>query len=339
MTARKLSDSEKQDILQLYRTTGETSSTLATRYGVSTSTVSRLLKSTLPVDEYEALIQQKRSLRGADSSPEIAEQVIEPEVTKPEVTKPEASIEPFTLPLIESTPELESEPESEPESTSVAPPAPELTVPTRAKPILRHARQANAETLANNGGKQLEVPLANLDTAQPAHVEPGFEEGEVLKEILSQNLVEPEDDLVDDLEDDLDDDLDDDDDDFDGDEGDGGQPLLVSGRLKDGFTVQILPLAEAPIPRTCYLVVDRAAELVAPPLRDFGDLGQIPEAEIQAKTLPIFDNHRIAKRYSNPRTQRVIKLPDGKILSKTSSHLRAKGITRLLIDGRVYALS
>ncbi|MCY7282567.1 MAG: hypothetical protein LH679_03825, partial [Cyanobacteria bacterium CAN_BIN43] len=57
------------------------------------------------------------------------------------------------------------------------------------------------------------------------------------------------------------------------------------------------------------------------------------------KILPVFDNHRIAKRYSNPRTQRVIKLPDGKILQKTYSHLKAKGISRLLIDGRVYALT
>jgi len=74
-------------------------------------------------------------------------------------------------------------------------------------------------------------------------------------------------------------------------------------------------------------------------LKDFGDLGQIPETEFQAKTLPVFDNHRVAKRYSNPRTQRVIKLPDGRVLSKASSHLQAKGITRVLIDGRVYSLS
>jgi hypothetical protein len=34
----------------------------------------------------------------------------------------------------------------------------------------------------------------------------------------------------------------------------------------------------------------------------------------------------------------VIKLPDAQVLQKTSSHLQAKGITRLLIDGQVYAL-
>jgi hypothetical protein len=114
--------------------------------------------------------------------------------------------------------------------------------------------------------------------------------------------------------------------------------LLVNNRFRDGSVIQVLPFTEAPIPRICYLVVDRSAELITRPLKEFGDLGQIPDEEIQEKTLPVFDNHRVAKRYSNPRTQRVIKLPDGRVLQKASSHLRAKGITLLLIDGQVYSL-
>jgi hypothetical protein len=174
------------------------------------------------------------------------------------------------------------------------------------------------------------------------------EAAEVLKEILSDSLLEPEDeeeedDLaeVDDLseDDELDDELDGEEFDEDGVEAGtlSTSDLLVRSALKRGI-VQILPLADAPIPRTCYLVVDRSAELIAPPLKEFGDLGGIPQTETQAKTLPVFDNHRVAKRYSNPRTQRVIKLPDGRVLPKASPHLQAKGITRVLIDGQVYSL-
>ncbi|MDX2228584.1 MAG: helix-turn-helix domain-containing protein [Leptolyngbyaceae cyanobacterium bins.349] len=317
MTARKLSDSEKQDILHLYRTTGETSSSLATRYGVSTSTVSRLLKSTLPADEYEVLIQQKRSMRTAEPTLELQ---LEPEEVE---TLPDPSPEP-----VMAVPE----PEEVPVFVEPAP-------PVKSKPILRSEKRrssADGDRPLVEGepfvayGEQLEVPLVVASGHPHDSVEA---EAEVLKEILGQSLIEPDEDLADDL------DEDDDDEDFDEDFDDDDDQPLLGGRLKEGFTVQILPLAEAPIPRTCYLVVDRAAELIAPPLKDFGDLGQIPAEEVQAKTLPIFDNHRIAKRYSNPRTQRVIKLPDGRVLSKTSSHLRAKGITRLLIDGRVYALT
>ncbi len=321
MTARKLSDAEKQEILHLYRTTAETSSSLATQYGVSTSTVSRLLKGSLPSDEYETLIQQKRSLRSAEAGTEV-----EPVVS---VSKPAAVAAPVA---------------PEPEIISVTSAASAESPVERVKPILRRSRpSASVSPPPEPEVTQLEVPLSIRPTStQPilkpsaSKVDTTLAEAEVLKEILSQNVIEPEEE-EEDLTDDLEDELDEDDDEEGFEDGD-DQPFLVASGLKQGLAVKILPLEEAPIPRTCYLVVDRSAELIAPPLKEFGDLGQIPTEEVQAKTLPIFDNHRIAKRYSNPRTQRVIKLPDGRMLSKASSHLRAKGITRLLIDGQVYSL-
>lgn len=338
MTARKLTDSEKENILHLYRTTGETSSTLAVKYGVSTSTISRILKSSLPADEYESLIQQKRALRTADLS----------EVTK----AAETFSEPTDSELIDSEPTDAIE-EPEPLALEEANTPPESAVEEvvsevlktsgREKPVLRSRKPSSAQTTseAENEAQQLEVPLMQTqpEPSQGRVFEQSNDiEAEVFKEISSEDLITEED--LSELDDELDDDLEDDDEDDEefGDEL-SNKPLLARTQLRDGISIQILPLAEAPIPRTCYLVVDRAAELIAPPLREFGDLGQIPEEEIQAKTLPIFDNHRVAKRYSNPRTQRVIKLPDGRVLSKASSHLKDKGITRLLIDGRVYALN
>jgi hypothetical protein len=108
---------------------------------------------------------------------------------------------------------------------------------------------------------------------------------------------------------------------------------------RDRLQIQVIPLSEAVLPRTCYIVIDKFAELIARPLKDFADLGQIPGEEIQQRTLPIFDNHRVAKRFSNNRTQRVIKVPDSRIFHKTIHHLRSKGITRLLVDGQIYSLN
>jgi hypothetical protein len=98
------------------------------------------------------------------------------------------------------------------------------------------------------------------------------------------------------------------------------------------------PLSEATLPKTCYLVVDRLSELISRPLQDFEELGEIPQGEHQEQTLPIFDNHRVARRFAN-RSQRVMKIPDSRVLQKTGAHLQAKGITRVLIDGKVYSLS
>lgn len=101
--------------------------------------------------------------------------------------------------------------------------------------------------------------------------------------------------------------------------------------------LQILPLSSAALPKTCYLVIDRAAELITRPLKEFAELGKIPAEEVQQKTLPVFDNHRVARRFSK-RRERVIKIPDGRMIQKTRSYLEAKGITRLLLDGQIYSL-
>ena len=97
------------------------------------------------------------------------------------------------------------------------------------------------------------------------------------------------------------------------------------------------PLSAAAFPKTCYLVIDRAAELITRPLKDFAELGKVPPQEIQQRTLPIFESHRIARRFSK-RKEKVIKVPDGRLIEKAHAQLEAKGITRLLMDGRIYAL-
>ncbi|ELR98636.1 hypothetical protein GLO73106DRAFT_00024730, partial [Gloeocapsa sp. PCC 73106] len=141
--------------------------------------------------------------------------------------------------------------------------------------------------------------------------------------------------LGEDLEDEDDEDDEDDyeeDEDWEEQTSDFATQILTHGRPQ----VEVLPLSEAYFPKVCYVVIDRFAELITRPLQEFADLGKIPLTEIQQKTLPIFDNQKVARRFSN-RSQRVIKVPDGRLFKKTSGYLKAKGITRLLIDGQVYA--
>jgi transposase-like protein len=370
MTAPKLSDLEKQQILDRYRQTSETSSTLASRYGVSTSTISRVLKNGLPADEYEILIQQKRAARlsedaqpvdASEPSGEIAAEVVSSERVAPQEVALEAN-EDVDVSIAGSVSESEAdaavanrkgESFSSAAGGAISSPKPKAT----SAPVLR--RRSNSPTGGETAveGSQLSLPKLFGGEEQAADAADTFRDGaeesgtqvtdEVLlnpteaaafQDLLDEDLLDSDDDDDDDLDDELDEGLEEDDDDLDEDQDPSDPVLLVSSRLQDGSVIQVLPFAEAPIPRTCYLVVDRAAELITRPLKEFGDLGQIPDAETLEKTLPVFDNHRVAKRYSNPRTQRVIKLPDGRILQKASSHLRAKGIMLLLIDGRVYSL-
>lgn len=288
----RLSDSDKTQIIELYRQPGETTLTLAERYGVSNTTISRILKNALSPEEYDSLIQQKRFAgRNAARNATAEESPVQGSLLE--------------TPVVEA-PAVEPKP-AKPEA-----------------PIRRVRKRISGTTVVET---EIE-PVAELEKVVPvAAVE------EILAETKRDSMLEEDEDEEDDL-----DDLDDLEDLEDEDENEDDRPVLPSLHLSSTDFIQVLPIAEAAIPRTCYLVVDRSAELVARPLQEFAELGQIPSDEVQERTLPVFDNHRVAKRFSNIRTQRVIKVPDSRVLQKAAPHLQAKGITRLLIDGQVYAL-
>ena len=285
MTRSKLSDSDKQNITQLFRESEETIAQLADRFEVSSSTIRRILKSQLPNQEYEALIATKQDKR---------------------VPKATRKDKPIPAKKTDSAEDSSSKPIKVIES------------PTRPAPIKKQrSRTADSAT-------QDEAEIRS----EPSQPKPAADDD--LAEIIA------------DIEHDLHDpDLDSDDedlDDFDSDDDDGADADSPIGmNLESAELIQILPFSEAQFPKTCYLVIDRSAELITRPLQAFGELGTIPENEVDAQTLPIFDNHRIARRFSH-RTQRIVKVPNSSVLQKTCSQLLAKGITRLLINGYVYAL-
>ncbi|WP_200817589.1 transposase [Calothrix rhizosoleniae] len=311
---RKLTDSDKQEILKLYRESAETTSTLAERYGVSNSTISRLLKSTLPEDEYEYLVSLKRAARTPEGRAQVSYQQ---QPFKPEPPEPEEVAQPKPVKAKPSKPSI---------SKAIKKSADVDSSGTR-----RVRRRSSAVT---QSGNQIAEQLELLEPESPEIEEipsPLLEdednriENQVIAEMLGEDLLTDEEELED---------FDDDDDDEEFEE---TTPILRK-RISGSSVVQVLPLSTANLPRTCYLVIDRSAELITKPLKDFADLGQIPNLETLSNTLPVFDNHRVAKRFSTKR-DRVIKVPDSKMLHKTRYHLNAKGITRLLIDGQVYSLA
>jgi len=329
-TVRKLTDSDKQEILKLYRETAETTSTLAERYDVSNSTISRLLKSTLPEDEYEYLVSLKRAARTPEGRAQVNYEQLPLLMNKePEVEPVKSDSKPIELPKLKSQePAIEVPSESEPDEET-----------EESSGIRRVRRRSSAvekpkprvikklDTPQEPPPEIASIPSPILDEERPKVA--------VYAEMLGEEILDESEDL-DDL-DDLDDDLEDEDYEEDEDYFEEPRPLVTRRRLGEA-PVQVLPLSAAHLPRTCYLVIDRSAELITRPLKDFGDLGQIPTIETQQRTLPIFDNHRVAKRFSTKR-DRVIKVPDSRMLQKARTHLQAKGITRLLIDGQVYSLS
>ena len=436
MSPRKLTENDKQEILEQYRTSQATTSTLAKSYEVSSSTISRFLKNKLSSTEYEDLIQQKRLARTprgeksakkakdstkktkttqnrksskAKSKPEevqtvdidvaidettvvstpesipdaiatpadlkdtpldevasdaesdfveLSEQRLASEevavddtaIEKEIVTQPKAESKPTTIPRRRRRRSTTTS-ESAPDITRVESPAPqgepekvtnklvldkkvikidesEALASDKPAPTLKEEASLSAD-VEETFSPQKDAPIDNSPLSQRLILKSDRTESEPEEDDDDVDLITLKEMLGEDLDDFNDDDDDEDDEDWEEED--------ISYRSSSLGDVKILPLSQASFPRTCYLVIDRAAELIVKPLSEFADLGVIPTEENRETTLPVFDNHRIAKRFSH-RRERIIKVPDGRMLQKTSRYLQDKGITRLLIDGQIYSL-
>jgi hypothetical protein len=114
-------------------------------------------------------------------------------------------------------------------------------------------------------------------------------------------------------------------------------PVAVLPLAINHDPVAVQPLTACEFPDSLYMLVDKTVELQAKPLREFTELGQLPPDEEELQALQLFANPRQAKRHCG-RTQRVIKMPDPEVFMRRASYLQVKGITRLVVEGNLYAL-
>ena len=86
-----------------------------------------------------------------------------------------------------------------------------------------------------------------------------------------------------------------------------------------------------------YFLVDRKVELENIYLKDLPDWDFLPEVEKERKVIPLFDNHREAKRNCS-KQQKVIKIADTSIFIITKPYLLSKGISRLIFRDLLISL-
>ncbi len=340
MARSKLSEQEQQQIVSTYRGSPATAVELAEQFQVSISTISRVLKENIAADEYQLLVNRKRSAARRKDSGE------------PEILPTDPPDAPFAAPAPSppsrtrrrsSSSQAGSEDETGrnsgtefPEQQQVLPLEPELPSPPSSIETL-------TETLTAADSEELD-PDDEDETDEDSGTEGELPAGEL------ELVAELQEDLEDVEEDETDEDSDLEEEDGDEEEEDSDYFLedgLEEDRLADpGYQFQVLPLEELIPPETCYAVIDRYQELATRPLKEFFNLGSLPPEGIDsANTLPIFDNHRVARRFSEMSRHgsntyppyRVIQFP-GHILETVRTQLQKKGITHLLMDGQIYSL-
>ncbi|AFY69412.1 hypothetical protein Pse7367_1115 [Thalassoporum mexicanum PCC 7367] len=344
MAATKLSVKDKKEILRLYCDTDASTTSLAKQYGVSSSTVLRLLQELMSPEEYRQVVSQKQTKGKKRTKSKSRSTAAKPAKPIPAEAETKSKAKPSKA---KGTKGKDVDQDQNGEQLNLI----EAEQDTPSKPAKSNRRRrSNSADRSSTGNKE-----QSKEADSPVKlVEPDDEAGDRGQIQSSANLDQEniDDEIAEDLASELaiddlvgdefgdEDDLDDDDEDEDEDDLDDDEPEdseeITRPTTKTRDQIAILPLDAAELPNTLYVVIDRAAEIITKPLKDFRELGQIPTEELHLATMPVFNNHRVARRFSN-RNQKIIKFSGG-LLHAAQQKLAEKGIMRLLFDGQVYAL-
>lgn len=318
MATARLSDSQKQELVQRFRQ-GENTQALADHFGCSSTTVTRLVRSELGEEAYGALREERQKKGGRDRQIPLAIGSPSPAIGTTEADGASAQPDPPVAALV-------------------------AEAPPEAAPARSGRRRSSAATPAANLPEAAAATVAAVPPVAPTAVisENALEQAENALEPAEEKTITLAIDDADDFgEDDGEDDLLSSDDD--GDE-DGSQDAeefhtvaVLPISVDDQQEIRPAPWSPAVLPSCAYLLVDKTVELQARPLAEMPELGRLPSEEQQRQALVLFTNPRQAKRQCG-RTQRVIKLPDPALLGRTAPYLLAQGISRVVIEGALYAL-
>jgi len=299
MAATRLSDSQKQELVARFRD-GEASGSLAEAFGCSANTVSRVVRTALDPEEYEALKQQ----RGRS-----AVQVAAPT----EAAKAEPSTIPGALTSGSSEPGMPEEPPQfghwvRHQVDGVG----QASAPVSEAP----GPGADAQDLPDGDQGHAALAIDDADDFADDAGDDSDEEGDEAEDgdsVLGR-YGDPR-------------------------EGD-GQTFVVlplGQAIEDRPSLTVQPLEPADLPASVYMLVDKTVELDIKPLKELPELGALPDGEGERQALVVYANPRQAKRYCG-RNQRVIKVPDSGVLARTAPYLLSQGVTRLVVEGALYSL-
>ena len=96
-------------------------------------------------------------------------------------------------------------------------------------------------------------------------------------------------------------------------------------------------ISETVLPKVVYMIVDKKIELETKLLKDYSDWQFLSQSELNRKTIEIYFDITIAKRFCN-REQKVIKVPNTKVFSIAAPILISKGISRIVCPDKLIAL-
>ena len=111
--------------------------------------------------------------------------------------------------------------------------------------------------------------------------------------------------------------------------------LEIDNSIQKDFSS--VPISEINFPQIVYMVVDKNVELEIKLLKDYPEWEFLSEDELNRKTIEIYFDLKIAKRFCN-KDQKVIKVPNTEVFKITAPILISRGISRIVSDNRLISL-
>ena len=97
------------------------------------------------------------------------------------------------------------------------------------------------------------------------------------------------------------------------------------------------PIAKFDLPKIVYMLVDQKIELEPKALREYSEWSFMPDKDLSRLTLEIFSDQKKAK-ISCLKNQKILKIPNSKLISKVGRILKAKGISRIIYKDSLLSL-
>ena len=98
-----------------------------------------------------------------------------------------------------------------------------------------------------------------------------------------------------------------------------------------------VPISDVTFPKMVYMIVDKKIELETKFLKDYPQWDFLSNDELSRKTIEIYDDLKIAKRFCN-KEQKVIKVPNTNVFKIVAPILLLRGISRIVSTDKLIAL-
>ena len=98
-----------------------------------------------------------------------------------------------------------------------------------------------------------------------------------------------------------------------------------------------IPISKVDFPKVVYMLIDKKIELETKYLKEYPDWQFLPQEELSRKTIQIFIDLKVAKRFCNA-NQKVLKVPNSDVFRIVAPLLLEKGISRIVSEDKLISL-